>query len=137
QHERFERSAGGEGEVIPRRRARGLSATLALAVAAAHAQAQYEILPDESVARNWSEAMIEALRHDAGQVAVNARNVFHFGIAVYDAWAVHDPNARPYLFGETVSGFECPYDHSADRIGSRSAQEVTISYAAYRLLRHR
>lgn len=81
--------------------------------------------------------MIEALRHDAGQVAVNARNVFHFGIAVYDAWAVHDPNARPYLFGETVSGFECPYDHSADRIGSRSAQEVTISYAAYRLLRHR
>lgn len=101
------------------------------------ARAQYEILPDKSVARNWSEVLLEALRRDSGQVAVNARNVFHFSVAVYDAWAAYDENARPYLLGNTVNGFNCPF---ASRHGipiSEDSRRITISYAAFRLLQHR
>jgi hypothetical protein len=101
------------------------------------AQAQYQFLPEESVARNWSEALIAALRRDAGQVAVNARNVFHFSMAVYDAWAVYDDDARPYLLGSTVGGFGCPFSPPRELTRSAESREVSISYAAYRLLRHR
>lgn len=101
------------------------------------ASGQYQILPNESVARNWSEALIEALRNDAGQVAVNARNVFHFSVAVYDAWAVYDAEARTYLLGNTVGGFECPFDATWDPPSSPDARVATISHAAYRLLNHR
>lgn len=100
------------------------------------AQAQYQILPDRSVARNWSEALIAALRRDAGQVAVNARNVFHFSVAVYDAWAAYDDNAKTYLLGSSVGGFACPFS-AAGLPRSEEARAVSISYAAYRLLRHR
>jgi len=101
------------------------------------ARAQYQVLPDKSVARNWSEVLIEALRRDAGQVAVNARNVFHFSVALYDAWAVYDGVAKPYLLGNTIGGFSCPYDPSMRPAASAEAVEATISHAAYRLLRHR
>lgn len=120
------------------RTARQLLATLALAaIVTPVARAQYQFLPDKSVARNWSEALIAALRGDAGQVAVNARNVFHFSVAVYDAWAAYDDTALPYLLGNTVDGFECPFSLPHGLPRSKESREVSISYAAYRLLRHR
>src|SRR5690606_8401873 len=72
-----------------------------------------------------------------GQVAYNARVVFQFTVAVYDAWAVHDADARPFLLGDSVNGFECPYEPATPIDGSPDAQRITISYAAYRYLRHR
>src|SRR5690606_35972472 len=76
------------------------------------AQAQpppFEFLPDGTVARNWSEALLFALRRDSGRVAYNARVVFQFSVAVYDAWAAHDVDAQSYLLGKTVNTFNCPY----------------------------
>jgi hypothetical protein len=105
--------------------------------APAQAQPPFELLPDRSVARNWSEALIFALRRDTGRVAYNARVVFQFSVVVYDAWAVHDTDARPYLLGETVNTFDCPYAPSSRLTSSAPAQRTTISYAAYRYLRHR
>lgn len=99
--------------------------------------AQYQILPDKSVARNWSEVLIEALRRDAGQVAVNARNVFHFSVAVYDAWAYYDNDARPYLLGNTVNGYRCPLVQVDGISQTAESRRTSISFAAYRLLRHR
>jgi hypothetical protein len=106
-------------------------------VLAPAAQAQYQFLPDKSVARNWSDALIAALRRDAGQVAVNARNVFHFSIAVYDAWAAYDDDARPYLLGSTAGGSECPFSSASGLPRSQESRRISISYAVYRLLRHR
>jgi hypothetical protein len=116
--------------------------TLALAaLVSATAQAQppppFRVLPDHSVARNWSEALIFALRRDTGRVAYNARVVFQFSVAAYDAWAAYDADARPFLLGATVNGFSCPYDPPPLLESSPTAQETTISYAAYRYMRHR
>jgi len=97
----------------------------------------FQLLPDRSVARNWSEALIFALRRDTGRVAYNSRVVFQFSVAVYDAWAVHDADARPYLLGETVNTFKCPYVPSSTLESSAASQRITISYATYRYLRHR
>lgn len=44
---------------------------------------------------------------------------------------------RPYLLGESVNGFDCPYHPSSRLETSVAAQRATISYAAYRYLRHR
>jgi hypothetical protein len=121
-----------------RRAADHIVAALALAIALTPvARAQYQVQADESVARNWSEALISALRRDSGQVAVNARNVFHFSIAVYDAWAAYDDHARPYLLGSTEAGFECPFSQPGEMMRTAEARTISISYAAYRLLRHR
>jgi hypothetical protein len=109
----------------------------ALILTAAQAQPPFKLLPDRSVARNWSEALIFALRRDSGRVAYNARVVFQFSVAAYDAWAVHDADARPFLLGETVNGFECPYEPASDLKSSPTAQSTTINYAVYRYLRHR
>ena len=122
------------------RRLHGLPAATIAALALVllpTAEAQYQILPDRSVARNWSEVLIAALRRDAGQVAVNARNVFHFSIAVYDAWAAYDDNGRTYLLGNNVAGFECPFPSPDGMPSSESSRGISISYAAYRVLRHR
>ena len=109
-----------------------------LILATAHAQpAPFKLMPDKSVARNWSEALIFALRRDTGRVAYNSRVVFQFSVAAYDAWAVHDSDARPYLLGATVNGFACPYSPTGHIDSSAASQRTTLSYATYRYLRHR
>jgi hypothetical protein len=112
-------------------------AALVLTSAQAQPPPPFRLLPDRSVARNWSEALIFALRRDSGRVAYNSRVVFQFSVALYDAWAVHDRDARPFLLGETVNSFHCPYHPSGSLDNSAAAQEVTINYAAYRYMRHR
>ncbi|MCG8608829.1 T9SS type A sorting domain-containing protein [bacterium] len=92
---------------------------------------------EHSVARLWNEALLEAIRDDFARPTVHARNLFHTSIAMYDAWAVFDDRATTYLLAKTVDGFTCTFegvDTPADR---RTAREEAISYAAYRLLRHR
>jgi hypothetical protein len=97
----------------------------------------YVFQPDKSVARNWSEALIFALRRDTGRVPYNARVAFQFSVAVYDAWAFYDDDSKPYLLGQNVNGFECPMLPTV-RVGrSPEAQKIAISFAAYRYLRHR
>ena len=50
-----------------------------------------------SVARIWNEAQLSAIRKDLGRPTVQARNLFHVSIAMYDAWAVFDTIAETYL----------------------------------------
>ena len=90
-----------------------------------------------SVARRWNEVLLQAIRNDFARPTVHARNLFHNAAAMYDAWATYDALARPYLLGQTVAGFSCPrasFDLPDDVEGAR---EQAISYAMYRLIRHR
>ena len=80
--------------------------------------------PDSSLARRWNEQLLGAIRRDTPRPTVHARNLFHVSIALWDAWAAYH-DAPGYL----VSGAAAAHDDA-------SLQE-TLSYAVYRVLRHR
>ncbi len=100
------------------------------------------IMPDvaaakHSVAREWNEVMLQAIRKDLARPPIQARNLFHVSLAMYDAWAAFDKIAKPFFLGRTVSGFSCAFDGIQAPIDIHAAREEAISYAAYRLLKHR
>ena len=78
---------------------------------------------EESVARRWNEALLDAIRHDPPRPTVHARNLFHTSVAMYDAWAVYDPSASQYLHHE-----------SATAPAVEAARNEAISFAADRVL---
>ena len=80
----------------------------------------------QSVARQWNEELLAAIRRDNPRPVVHARNLFHVSVAMWDAWAAYEPGAAGYLVGENLA--------SDDRAGDRA---VAVSYAAYRVLHHR
>lgn len=94
------------------------ASTLSIHVLPAHA---------DSVAREWNEALLDAIRQDTPRPTVHARNLFHTSAAIYDAWSAYDPTSRGYLVNEKTSA---PGANDADR-------DRAISYAAYGLLTHR
>jgi hypothetical protein len=90
-----------------------------------------------SVARRWNEVLLEAIRDDYARPTIHARNIFHTTIALYDGWAIYDPVANPYILGKVVHDYDCPFNGIATPTDIQAAQEVTMSYAAYRVLSHR
>lgn len=92
---------------------------------------------DPSVARQWNELLLDAIRNDFARPTVHARNLFHISAAMYDAWAVFDVTSTPFLLGTTVAGYSCPLDYVAYSRDFVAAQEEAISFAAYRLISHR
>jgi hypothetical protein len=90
-----------------------------------------------SVAHLWNDAMLAAIRRDFARPTVHARNLFHVSAAMYDAWAIYSETASTYLAGKTLHGYSCPLTGLSFRGDRQPAREEAISYAAYRLLRHR
>lgn len=90
-----------------------------------------------SVARQWSEVLLEAIRNDFARPTVHARNLFHISSAMYDAWAFFDPDAATYLLGKTVNGFGCPMPEFNSIRPDDLSQQIAMSHAASLLLRHR
>lgn len=97
------------------------------------------IAQQHSIAREWNELLLEAIRDDFARPTVHARNLFHTSVAMYDAWAAYDSLATPFFLGKTWNGFECPFEGIEVPVGmtKKEAQRIAISYAAYRILRHR
>ncbi|TNE56472.1 MAG: hypothetical protein EP344_12365, partial [Bacteroidetes bacterium] len=87
-----------------------------------------------TIAREWSEALHLSMQEDLARPAVQARNLFHFSLALYDAWAAYDPEADPYLLGQTVEGYRCPFSGVPVPEDVEAAQREAMSFAAYRLL---
>ena len=94
-------------------------------------------MAQHSVARKWNEALLEAIRNDFARPTVHARNLYHTSAAMYDAWAVMDPEATPFFLGNASQGFDCGFEDFPTPDDIQAAQEEAISYAAYRLLRYR
>ncbi len=90
-----------------------------------------------SVARQWNELLLESIRTDYARPTVHSRNLFHISSVMYDAWAAYDDLATPYLLGKTVGGFNCPHNNLAAVEDVLAARNEAISYASYRLLKHR
>lgn len=92
---------------------------------------------DHSVARQWNEALLSAIRLDFARPTVHARNLFHTSTAMYDAWAAFDDVAQPYLLGKTVNSYSCDFTDIPKPVSKQKARQQAISYAAYRILTHR
>jgi len=80
----------------------------------------------QSVARQWNEELLAAIRIDVPHPPVHARNLFHTAVAMYDAWAAYDPVAIGYIHHERATAPDV-----------EAARREAISYAAYRILRVR
>ncbi|MDX1563680.1 MAG: hypothetical protein R3305_12185, partial [Gammaproteobacteria bacterium] len=96
--------------------------------------------PDDreiSIARIWNEVLLEGIRNDFARPTVHARNLWHSSAAMYDAWAAFDDVSSTWLLGKSQAGYTC--DYSAPRLprDRQPAREEAISYAAYRIVRHR
>ncbi len=92
---------------------------------------------DPSVARLWNEVLLEGIRNDFARPTVHARNLFHVSSAMYDAWASYDGQARTYLLGKELNGYECALGDFPRGRDPHVEREEAISYAAYRIIRHR
>ena len=90
-----------------------------------------------SVARQWNEVLLNAIRGDFARPTVHARNLFHVSVALYDSWAIHQPEASTYFLGKNVLGFIWPFEGVTPPSDPEAASEETMSYAAYRLITHR
>ncbi len=83
-------------------------------------------LADHSVAREWNDTMLSSIKVDLVRPPVQARNLFHVSVAMYDAWAAYDATVQGYFFGEK---------HNVTNI--EAARHEAISYAAFRVMKHR
>jgi len=91
----------------------------------------------DSVAKQWNEQVLQAIRNDFARPTVHARNLFHTSTAMYDAWAAFVPDADTYFLGKTNHGFTIPFGQLVMPQNIQQAQEEAISFAAYRLILHR
>lgn len=93
----------------------------------------------QSVARRWNEVMLKAIRQDQARPPVQARNLYHVSLAMYDAWAVYVDYAKTCMLGKTIGGVLYPFTGipAVAATDTLAFQETAISYAAYRVLRNR
>ncbi len=96
-----------------------------------------QIDAQQSIAREWNDALLEAIRTDFARPTVHSRNLFHSSIAMYDVWAAYDGIAEPYLLGNTVDGYTVPFTGVPAPGDVQAARDEAISYACFRLLKHR
>lgn len=92
---------------------------------------------EQSVAYQWLQVLLAVVQDDGQGPTIEARNMFHTCAAMYDAWAVYDETAETYFLGKTVDGFKVEFDENFKFPASMnldSAREVTISYAAHRII---
>src|SRR4051812_12248736 len=83
----------------------------------------YEPKPDYSIARNWSERILESIRMDNPHPPAQARNLFTYSVCMYDAWAAYDTNAVGFIYRGK---------HTAADVAA--ARREAISYAMYRMM---
>jgi hypothetical protein len=79
-----------------------------------------------SSARLWNELLLHSIRKDYARPTVHARNLYHTSAAMWDAWAAYDAQADQIFVNEKL-----------DAIDVAAARDEAISYAMYRVLRHR
>ncbi|TAE50956.1 MAG: T9SS C-terminal target domain-containing protein [Bacteroidetes bacterium] len=108
-----------------------LICTLAFVLPLTAQQAQH------SVAREWNEVQLKAIRKDLARPTVQARNLFHISAAMYDAWAAYDATATPFLLGRAVGTFISPFEGVTAPADIEAARKQAISFAASRMIAHR
>lgn len=93
--------------------------------------------PQNSIARQWNEEVLHAIRNDFARPTVHARNLFHTSILMYDSWAVFNEEAETIFLGKNYHGFECEFNGIDTPENSEAATHEIMSYAMYRLMFYR
>ncbi len=108
------------------------------------ALASFPTIETHSIARIWNEALLTGIRNDWARPTVHARNLWHSAALMYDAWSAFGESSsispNPWLLGDTVQGFICPFNGIAEpvsEIAQEEARKSAISYGSYRLMKHR
>ena len=95
------------------------------------------ILQAQSIARQWNEELLNAIRLDFARPTVHARNLFHTSTAMYDAWALFDAQAETVFLGKTFQGYTFGFNGIATPTNVDAARAEMMSYTMFRLLNHR
>lgn len=90
-----------------------------------------------SVARDWNEVLLDAIRIDYARPTVHARNLFHSSLIMYDAWAIFDNQAETIFLGKDFGGYNCNFNGISTSGNVSNNRHELISYAMFRLLNHR
>lgn len=90
-----------------------------------------------SIARQWNDLVLDAIRKDLARPTIHARNLFHTSIAMYDSWAIYNPNADTYFLGKKIDGYKSKFSTIPMPEDIMAARAETMSYAVYRLIQHR
>ena len=90
-----------------------------------------------SVAREWNEELLDAIRNDFARPTVHARNLFHSSIIMYDSWALFDDQAETVFLGKTFGNYNASFNGIEAPLDTVSAIQEVMSYAMFRLLNHR
>jgi hypothetical protein len=96
-----------------------------------------QVFAQQSVARKWSDVMLNCIRKDFARPTVQARTIAHASWAMYDAFAIYDGSMEPYLIGHTVGPYTSYFAGVAVPDDVTAAQEEAISFAMYRWLTYR
>jgi len=91
----------------------------------------------QSIAREWNEEILNAIRNDFARPTVHARNLFHSSVLMYDAWAVFDANAETFFLGKQWGDYNNTFTGFTTEVSTAEARDQAISYAVYRLIKHR
>ncbi len=92
----------------------------------------------KSIARIWNEATLEAIRNDYARPTIHARNLFHTSVLMYDSWALFKQGVTPYFIGTNNLGTNEGLPKMLEQSDySELATAETMSYALYRLIKHR
>lgn len=118
----FPQSPDGHGSLLIGLRAIVLLALLALLIPSPGRAAI-------SIARDWNEQILNAIRNDTPHPPAQARNLFSLSVCLYDAWAAYT-NGPDGPVGYIYRG-----KHTASDVGA--ARREALSYAAYRMLQER
>ncbi|QCW99489.1 T9SS type A sorting domain-containing protein [Aggregatimonas sangjinii] len=90
-----------------------------------------------SMARQWNETLLDAIRTDFARPTVHARNLYHSSILMYDAWALFDGSAETFFLGKEYGGFNCRFEGILQPQNIDAARQEIMGYALFRLLMHR
>lgn len=96
-----------------------------------------EIQAQQSIAREWNEVLLNAIRNDFARPTVHARNLYHSSVLMYDAWALFDDVGETLFLGKKQGDFTCDFNGIRQPLDRDVARREIISYALLRLLSHR
>ena len=88
---------------------------------------------EHSVAREWMGIILDMIVEDGQGPTIQARNLFHTSVAMYDAWAAYDKKENTYFLGKNYNGYPLPFNPDFKRISKNtdSLRKIAITHAAF------